>query len=138
MKTTEPASGRILVDTSVWIEFFRGREPCRAAVDRWIQEDRVVCVGLVLGELLQGARSRREQRVLEEFSRVFPFLPESPTLWAQAGLLSNRLRREGTTVGLADCYLAVSAVAAGVRMATLDRHFDLIAPAAGLRLEPIG
>ncbi len=123
MGTSEPVTGKILVDTSVWIEFFRGRDPGRNAVDRWMEQDRVVCSGLVLVELLQGARSQRERKVVEGFPEVFDFLPETPSIWARAGILANRLRRRGTTVGLADCYLAVSAVAAGVRVATLDRHF---------------
>ena len=128
----------MLVDTSVWIECFRGRDPGCSAVARWIDEDRVVCAGLVLGELLQGARSRREREALGGFPEVFDFLPEGHWLWAEAANLANRLRRRGTTVGLADCYLAVSAASAGVRVATLDRHFEILAPETGIRLEPVG
>jgi len=138
MATSEPGSDRVLVDTSVWIEFFLGRNPGCRAVARWIDEDRVVCAGLVLGELLQGARSQREREALEDFPEVFDFIAESPRLWAEAGKLANRLRRRGTTVGLANCYLAVSAASAGVRLATLDRHFEILAPETGIRLEPIG
>ena len=83
----------VLVDTSVWIEFFRKHEPYYGMVSRLIDDERVCCCGIILAELMQGAKSDKELTVLEDFPRVFPFIPESSQLWAEAGKLSFRLRR---------------------------------------------
>jgi len=128
---------KVLIDTSVWIEFFRKHEPCHAVVTELIDGERVYCVGLVLAELMQGAKSEKELEVLASFPSVFDFLPETPELWSEAGRLAFTLRRRGTTIGLADCYLAVAAVTAGVRIATLDGHFDILREVTAFDLYPV-
>jgi hypothetical protein len=49
-----PASGKVLVDTSAWITFFRKLDPCYSKVLQWLSEDRIVMAGIVLAELMQG------------------------------------------------------------------------------------
>jgi predicted nucleic acid-binding protein len=92
----------VLIDSSVWIEFFKKREPFHSAVLELMDANRVCCVGLILAELMQGAKSERELSVIRDFTHVFRFLPETPELWAKAGKLSYTLRRKGITVGLAE------------------------------------
>ncbi|MGE5189489.1 MAG: PIN domain-containing protein [Gemmatimonadota bacterium] len=124
----------MLVDTSAWIGFFRKKEPYYGTVLQLIDDDRVCCAGLVIGELLQGAKSEKELDVLKNFLHVFEFLPETPRLWKEAGELSYSLRRKGEAVGLSDCLLAVAAAAHGAEILTLDRHFDVLRQAAGVSL----
>ena len=127
----------VLVDTSVWIEFFRKHEPWHEVVRELIDAEQVCCVGLVLAELMQGAKSEKELAVLADFPQTFPFLPESVELWAKAGRLSFTLRRKGVTIGLGDCFLAEAAKAAGVRIATLDAHFNLLQDDIAIDLLPV-
>jgi predicted nucleic acid-binding protein len=124
----------VLVDTSAWIEFFRKKEPYHAVVLGLVDDDRVCCAGIVLGELLQGAKSDRELKVLKDFLHVFEFVPETPDLWEKAGELSYAMRRKGDPVGLSDCFLAVAAKACGAEILTLDRHFGILKNAVGLNL----
>jgi len=44
----------VLVDTSVWIRFLRGREPHARELDRLLADDQVLSHDLVHGELLIG------------------------------------------------------------------------------------
>lgn len=132
------ALARVLVDTSVWIEFFRGREPYHGIVTKLIDDDQVVCCGIILAELMQGAKSDKELAVLDDFIKVFSFIPETPELWASAGKLSGKLRRKGITVGLSDCFIAMAAASAKVQVATLDSHFELLGKSAGIALYPLG
>ena len=125
---------RVLVDTSVWIEFFRNHEPYHGAVVALLDTDNVCCIGLILGELIQGAKSEQELSVIRDFLHVFQFLPDSPNLWEQAGRLAYNLRRCGTTVGLADCFIAVSAIEAGAQLFSLDSHFETICGKSNLSL----
>lgn len=136
METTVLA--RVLIDTSVWIEFFRQHEPSYGIVTKLIDEEQVVCCGLVLAELMQGAKSDKELAILDDFLHVFPFIPETPELWASAGKLSFKLRRKGVTIGLSDCFIAVAAASVKAQVATLDSHFAALAKPADITLYPIG
>ncbi len=128
---------KILVDTSVWIEFFKKKEPWHSAVSGLIDDKRICCVGLVLAELLQGAKSEKELGVLRDFRHVFEFLDESVDLWQAVGELSHALVRKGKTIGLSDCYLAVAAKAHKAMILTLDRHFEVIKDVAGISLHEV-
>lgn len=125
---------KVLVDTSAWIEFFRRKEPWYSAISGLMDDKRVCCSGIILAELIQGAKSEKELEILRDFRHVFEFLDESLDLWQAAGELSNRLQRKGRSVGLSDCYLAVAAKTTGVELLTLDKHFDLIKAAVGISL----
>ncbi len=117
---------RYLVDTSVWIEFFRKKQPWYSRVAGWIDEDSICCNGLIYAELLQGAKTEKEIKTLKEFLHVFEFLKDSPELWEEAGILSYRLKRKGKTVGLADCYIAMLAHKYRVTLVTTDKHFKTL------------
>jgi predicted nucleic acid-binding protein len=125
---------KILVDTSAWIEFFRKKEPWHSSISGLIDDKRVCCSGLILAELIQGAKSEKELEVLRDFRHVFEFLDESVDLWQAAGELSNALQRKGKSVGLSDCYLAASAKEHKVKILTLDKHFNVIKGTAGIAL----
>lgn len=116
----------VLVDTSAWIEFFRKKEPYFTIVSDLIDNDRACCIGLILAELLQGAKSKKELDVLKEFVHVFDFLPESSELWQKAGELSFVLQRKGKKVGLSDCYIAAVTKSCDAGLLTLDKHFQII------------
>ena len=134
MKTA--ALAKVLVDSSVWIEFFRKNEPYHGIVSRLMDDERIVCCGLILAELMQDVKSDKELTVLENFLNVFTFVSETPELWAAAGKLSHKLRCKGITVGLSDCFIAVAAASANVPVATLGSHFDMLCKPAGISLFP--
>ena len=131
------ALARVLVDTSVWIEFFRKHEPYHGIVSRLIDDEQVFCCGIILAELMQGAKSDKELAVLDDFPRVFPFIPETHQLWVAAGKLAFHLRRKGVTIGLSDCYIAVAAASVRAQVATLDSHFQLLGKPAKIALYPL-
>jgi predicted nucleic acid-binding protein len=117
---------KVLVDTSVWIEFFRKKAPYYGIVLELMDDDRICCIGLVLAELMQGAKSEKELNTIKEFLHVFDFLPETIDLWEDAGELSFMLQRKGVTVGLSDCYISVTTKSANANLLTLDKHFSAI------------
>jgi len=128
------ASDKVLVDTSVWIEFFRKIEPWHTIVTQLMADERICSVGLIVAELMQGAKSEKELSVLRDFVHVFPFLPDSPKIWQAAGELSFQLRRKGKALGLSDCYIAVAAREGNAEILTLDRHFEMMKAEAKIRL----
>src|SRR3972149_2048791 len=90
--------------------------------------------GIILAELLQGAKSVKEMNTIKEFLHVFDFLPESITLWEKAGELSYVLKQKGKVIGLSDCYIAVLTGSSNVRLLTLDKHFDVLKKETDLKL----
>jgi predicted nucleic acid-binding protein len=126
---------RVLIDTSVWVDYFRGTSPLVAErVDGLLSEAEVCVPRIVIAELLQGARSEREVAAIESFLEAFAIIDQGPETWIKAGRLSRRLRGRGKTVHLIDCYIAVIADESGCALLTLDEHFREIGKALPLRL----
>ncbi|MBI2083760.1 MAG: PIN domain-containing protein [Deltaproteobacteria bacterium] len=126
---------KVLIDTSVWVAFFRGKE--KTIVDQvssLLTKGRVVIAGLVLTELLQGALNDKELAkivtLLEPVERIDP----SSDLWEEAGRLSYSMRRKGLTIATLDVLLAALAIENDCLVFTLDKHFTLIAKHSDLRI----
>ncbi len=113
----------ILVDTSGWIDFFRGREPVASAVDAAIGANEAAHCGPILTEIRRGLRTSLERR------RVLPLLDgcylleQPPELWEQAGDLGFALARHGASVKTLDLLIAAYALHHGVSILTTDRDF---------------
>lgn len=127
-------SDSVLVDTSAWIHYFRGNEPFCSTVSQLLDADRICTTGLIIAELLQGARSEQERCTIRSFPSVFPVIGDIFNLWIEAGDLSSRLRGQGMTIGLADCFIAVAALETEVPVYTEDRHFAELRRQTGLAL----
>jgi predicted nucleic acid-binding protein len=115
---------KLLPDTCAWIDFFRGREtPLTATLSLALSEGTVACCGVVLFELLKGARQEAEKELIfSSFSGV-PFLELSQKLWVEAGNLAARLRGQGATLPMSDVLIAVLAISHGATVLTADKHF---------------
>jgi len=121
------ASDRLVViDTSIWIGYFRGKEGVHKRVNELIDSGRVCCLKLIIAELIQGAKTEKEINVMKDLADVFPPLAESPDSWVNAGILSFQLRKAGKNIGLSDCYIATVAQESDAMIYTLDRHFKEI------------
>lgn len=131
---TNGSADRVLLDTSIWIDYFRKRDDIHERVDRLIDSGRVCCLRLILAELIQGARSEKEIEVIKDMTRAFPVIEESSDSWEKAGLLSFRLRKTGKSIGLSDCYIATVAMENRVSVYTRDEHFAEIQSEAGAAL----
>jgi hypothetical protein len=115
---------RILIDTSVWIEYFRNQSPSLVDCVMDIAKNSEICVpGIVLAELMQGAKSEKELSAIAEFMDAFTMIDQTDQTWVKAGRLSHALRKKGKSVNLTDCYIAVIAQENGCAVLTFDRHF---------------
>lgn len=113
----------VLIDTSIWIHYFRGKNEVYKKVNELIDSGRVCSLGLVMAELIQGAKTEKEIRVIKDVATVFPRLIEGPHSWENGGVLSFRLKKAGKSIGLADCYIATIAKENNAIIYTLDEHF---------------
>ena len=117
------AGNLVLVDTSVWIDYFRKKEKAYSLVSILMEEERICVVKLIAAELLQGSKSKYETKIFLNLLNVFSVLEEKKDTWINAGILSSRLRSKGRNIKLADCYLAQTAMENEVEIFSYDKHF---------------
>ena len=115
---------RVLVDTSIWVEYFNRPESEYAQRLAEFLEAEAVCItGIILAELLQGAKTHAEFNLLRKSLKVLPPLKETEKTWEKAGKLGFELQRKGTVIPLTDCLIAVLAQENNCQVFTLDNHF---------------
>lgn len=120
-------NSRVLVDTSVWIKYFN--EPNSQEAERLttlLEQEKVYLAGVVLAEILQGTKNRKEFNLLRESLTVLPLLRETDKIWEKVGELAYSLRKRGIVIPLTDCLLAVLARENKCSLFSLDRYFQYI------------
>ena len=123
----------ILIDTSAWIDFFRGNGPLADDVDRALEDGEAAVCGPIQTELRRGLRSRGERaRVLLHLGGCH-VLAAPADLWNEAGDLGFMLRPKGLTLKTLDLLIACHALSHKVPLLTADRDFKLMR-AAGVPL----
>ncbi len=125
----------VLIDTSYWIEYFNRPGTERAvAVETLVRDDRAALTGVILAELLQGARTEAELSELRSALAAVIWVRTTNSTYARAGTFGFELRRRGVTVPITDCVIAAAAESVGGRVLTLDAHFEELARYASLTL----
>ena len=124
----------VLVDTSVWIRFFRGQQPFLREMDRLLADDKVVRHELVYGELLIGDSGGRG-RFLEVYGqmRECKRIPHEEVV-----TLVRNHRLHGLGAGWIDIHLLASALVSGVFLWTADTNFRAIGEQFGVDYRPTG
>ena len=121
-----------LVDSSVWIETFRKRNPFR--IESVIELEEIVTCLPVIQEVLQGFRDEAAFRIAREAMFSFQIVesPFTQEVFSHAVELYRSARRSGITVrsGI-DCLIAACALRNGLTILHKDRDYgnlSLIAP----------
>ncbi len=120
----------ILVDTSVWIDFFAGRGPPEVtSLEQAIREgeDLALC-GIILTEILQGIRDDAVHDRVRRYLRPLLFLSMEEAVFVQAAGIYRRLRAQGITIRKTnDCIIAATALEHGCALLHNDKDFVPIA-----------
>jgi predicted nucleic acid-binding protein len=116
----------VIVDTSVWIAFFRGIDPHASELSRLLEKDRTLITGIIVAELYQGIKNPKEEEKIGDVLENVNSLEVNNKLWRDAGRLASRLRRTGLSIPLTDIAIAALALGHGVPLYTLDSHFGQI------------
>jgi predicted nucleic acid-binding protein len=127
----------VLVDTTVWIDFFADRsEPHVAALQELIENEEDLCLcGVILAEVLQGIRSDADYIETKDYLADLIFLPMRQVTFARAEELYRSLRKRGVTIRKpVDCMIAAVAIEHDIRLLHNDRDFDYIAKHSKLRI----
>jgi hypothetical protein len=116
----------VIVDSSVLIAFFRGKEIIADKVSRLLLDNRVVTTGIIIAELLQGMKDVKEEKNISDILAETSPLEITTDLWIKAGKIALSLRRKGINLPLTDVALAALAIEHNLSIFTLDKHFEQI------------
>lgn len=122
----------VLVDSSVWVAYFRGTGDMRE-VDLLIDEGLVVTNDLILAELTPPLMIRGERKLIGLLQEI-----ERPALapdWEGIIQMQTTCLRNGINkVGIPDLIIAQHAIQNGFSLFSLDKHFGLLSRHISLRL----
>ena len=126
----------VLVDTSLWIDFFQHPASSQAArLEDLIREhNQVVLCGIILQEVLQGIRDNKSHAATKERLTKLPYLDMNKEIHLAAASLYRSLRAKGITVPSADTSIAALAIFYNISLFTKDDHFNSIAKNTRLEL----
>jgi len=96
----------VLIDSSVWIKYFRrGESVVAEAVDSLLDAGRVVLCGMVELEIIQGLR-QHERQLVESLFQALPYIETTRQDFIAAGNRLAELRQTGITIPAADGLIA--------------------------------
>jgi len=131
----------ILVDSSVWIDFFRGTQtPQAEKLDGLLGTIRIVVGDLIVAEVLQGVRDKREfqqvRKTLDTFEQVDVV---GKDIAVQAARNFRKLRDLGFTVRKTiDTLIATRCIESNYALLHSDRDFDAFEAHLGLQVVSSG
>lgn len=121
---------KILIDTSVWIEFFKGvdsKENKRLKKCITERED-VYLTPIIIQEILQGIRDDKQYGQIKNHLLLFDLVESSLATHVFAANIYRTLRKRGITVPSSiDCLIAAIALQNDLFLLHKDRDFVSIA-----------
>ncbi len=125
-----------LVDTSVWIDYFRGKETSQTNwLDERIETDRLATLDLIICECLQGASTDREADLLLRELRKLSVFETNLDLAIESAQNFRELRSRGYTVrSTIDSLIATFCIQTGIPLLHRDRDFGPFQVHLGLKV----
>lgn len=125
----------VLVDSSVWIDFFGGDAAAIGRLDVLLQDDRAAVTGPIVAEVTSGARTPAVFQQLRTRLGALVMLVAPADVWERAAEARFALARSGVQAHLVELLIALTASNAGHVLLTRDRDFTAIAQAVPLDVE---
>ena len=122
----------VLVDSSVWVEYFRGSAKVEK-LDLLIEEDLVAVNDLILAELIPALHLRRQRKLISLMQEIV--CPPLKVDWEDLIQMQIACLKHGINkVGIPDLMIAQHAIQNHLALYTWDKHFTLIAQHVPLEL----
>jgi predicted nucleic acid-binding protein len=127
-----------LIDSSVWIEYLRpqGSPRAKGRVREILQREEAVSCGIVIVELLRGAKSEKEFQFLKDSFLALPQISMDAGVIERAASWGFLLDRKGKVVSTTDLLIA-SAAYPSACLLHADNDFETIASVVDLKTEKI-
>ena len=127
---------KVLVDTSVWIDFFLSIDTIQVnALESLIEQRHDICIcGVILTEVLQGIKNDRVYNKTKQLFGSLIFLPATRGTYVHSADIYRGLRKKGVTIRRSmDCLIAAVAIEHGLPLLHHDKEFNPIVKFFGLK-----
>ena len=118
----------VLVDTSAWIVSFKkkGNDELKKFLKHSLQEGTVVTNELIILELLQGCKNRKEFQNLKMRLESLDRVEITKGVWERTFSLGFSLKTKGITIPTVDLVIACLAMENDCFLLHHDRHFTMM------------
>ena len=126
----------ILVDTSIWIDFFQHPDSSYTVkLENLIKDNNsaVIC-GIILQETLQGIKDNKSYELAKDRLLKLPFINTDKEIYLSASYLYRKLRNKGITIPSIDVTIASIAALKKIPLFTKDKHFKIITRYSDLKI----
>jgi predicted nucleic acid-binding protein len=119
-------SAPLLVDSSVWIDHYRGGLPpmVQQRLSRALQQNQVILAPMIWLELVIGFRSPQEQEHLENIRAAVQWRDPPTELWERAANHAATLRAAGVVLRMPDLLVLTMAEMSDCGLLHCDHDFD--------------
>ena len=123
---------QVLVDTSVWIDYFRGGGDS-ISLDLLIDENLIVTNEIVLAELLPYLKIKKQPKVISLLHEINK--TQLDINWKEIIEFQVKCLESGANgIGIPDLIIAQNAKQGGSKVYSLDKHFRLLNQVLGVDL----
>ncbi len=123
---------KVLVDSSVWIGFFKGIDQANE-LNTLIDKNMLCINDLILTEILPALIVRKENELVDILNSIDK--TELRIDWIGITQMQIHNIKNGINkVGIPDLIIAQNAIQNDIRLFTFDKHFDLMKKSIGLKL----
>jgi hypothetical protein len=122
----------VLVDTSVWIDFFKGKEAA-IPLNELIDSNNLCTNDLILSELIPFINHKKEfelKELLESVYRVTVDIDWNSIIAMQTGNLKNGI----INIGISDLIIVQNAIENDLEIFAFDKHFELMNDLFGFKV----
>ncbi len=128
-------SDKILIDTSAWILSFRdsGSQKLKDYLRSVIDSDSAVTANIIILELLQGCKDKKEYEELKSRLEVLSVYNVTDRTWSIAYEAGFLLRKKGLTMPTVDIIIASTAKENKLTILHHDNHLKTICRELGVK-----
>ncbi len=125
-----------LIDSSAWIEYLRpkGSKKVKDRVREILQKEEAVCCGIVIVEILRGAKTDQDFESLRDSLTSLPQIPLDPVVIDRAARWGSLMDRKGKTASTTDLLIAAASYKRG-KLLHIDNDFEVISAVVDLEEE---
>lgn len=114
----------ILIDTSVWVEFFKQNPGYVQEAQSLLKARHVITIEPIFSELVYGARRDKDRKVIRSYWDILPKIEFGPNSMIEAAEFANQNKYYQMGIGLVDAIIIKSVLDGKYSLWTLDRKIS--------------
>ena len=111
----------ILVDTTIWIEFFKSNPVFFNGMESLLESKEVITIEPIFAELLYGSRSHKERSIILSYWKVLPHIKFIEGTLIESADFGNKGKYINMGIGLMDTILVKVTIENNYLIWTLDK-----------------